>query len=89
MKKVYTKPQARLEVFELNEFIAGDCAAAGGIIINVTSTFNCSKTNQSVDWYSGLYGIFSNACNHIPAADGTEGFCYFSPSGTAMATFSS
>lgn len=89
MKKVYTKPQARLEVFELNEFIAGDCAAAGGVIVNVTTSLHCSKPNESVDWYNSMFGVFSNSCDHLPAADGTEGICYFAPSGGVMSTFSS
>lgn len=89
MKKVYTKPEARLDVFELNEFIAGDCAAAGGVIVNVATSLNCTKTNDSVDWYNNAFSLFNNSCTRIPAADGTEGICYFAPSGGVMSTFSS
>lgn len=89
MKKVYTKPAVRLDVFELNEFIAGDCAAPGSVIVNVATSLNCTKTNASVDWYNTTFGLFGNSCLRIPATDGTEGICYFAPSGGVMSTFSS
>lgn len=89
MKKEYEKPKARLEIFELNEFIAGDCAAAGGIIVNIATAAGCSKTNASVDWYYNTMGLFGNSCTDIPEPSSSEGICYHTPSGNALPTFSS
>ena len=73
----------------LNEFIAGDCAAAGGIIVNIATAAGCGKVNASVDWYYDNMGLFGNSCADIPELDGSEGICYHTPSGNALPTFSS
>lgn len=87
MKKQYQKPMVKLETFQLNEYIAGDCAA--GVVINTYGTTGCTKTDGSVDWYYSNLGVFGNDCSTNANDSAGDGYCYHTPTAGELPVFSS
>lgn len=81
-KKIYQKPQVVIEEFELNEYVAGACAENGGIVMNLTSEFQCTKQDDYIEEEFVVFGYFDDKCMvDIKATNGDE-ICYYTAAGT-------